>query len=283
MEIMHFPDVENKSHLSLFNASNMIVLHFLRKERLSFHDRCVFPYNILVLVFESDNSGESFIDNGIGFSRILKENHFYFIPSGQAADYCLQPGIMYYTFHVGFEKFPGIDLFNSENSQCLEGDASAMIQEMARIWQDENAMRQVCRIRALLLDFFLKHWPEGTESEMQKSDPILDRLLPFISEQCNALMTVESLAEKMEMNADVFRRRFKNRFKLTPKTYLTNILLRKVMALLADPSIPLREVAGRLAFSSEFYLSRFMKKHTGRSPTEYRIFFKQRNMLHSAR
>ena len=41
---MHFPDIENKSHLSLFNASNMIVLHFLRKERLSFHDRCVFPY-----------------------------------------------------------------------------------------------------------------------------------------------------------------------------------------------------------------------------------------------
>ena len=118
---------------------------------------------------------------------------------------------------------------------------------------------------------------------MQKSDPILDRLLPFISEQCNALMTVESLAEKMEMNADVFRRRFKNRFKLTPKTYLTNILLRKVMALLADPSITLREVAGKLAFSSEFYLSRFMKKHTGRSPTEYRTFFKQRNMLHSAR
>ena len=78
MEIMHFPDIEDKSHLSLFNASNMIVLHLLRKERLSFHDRCVFPYNILVLVFESDNSGESFIDNGIGFFPYSEGKSFLF-------------------------------------------------------------------------------------------------------------------------------------------------------------------------------------------------------------
>ncbi len=270
---IHFPDIDNHSHLSLFNASNMTVLHVLSRERLSFHDKCVFPYNILVLVFESDDSEDSFIDSGTGFFHTLKKNHFYFIPTGQQADYNLQPGIMYYTFHIGFEKYPGIDLFNTKNSQCLEGDATAMIQEMNRIWLEEDPLRQACRIRALLLDFFLKHWPEGTESEIHKSDPILDRLLPFISEQCNALMTVESLAEKIKMNTDVFRRRFKNRFEITPKNYLTNMLLRKVMALFADPSITLREVARRLAFSSEFYLSRFMKKHTGRSPTEYRAFF----------
>ena len=44
--------------------------------------------------------------------------------------------------------------------------------------------------------------------------------------------------------------------------------------LLADKRLSIKDVAGQLSFSSEFYFSHFFRHHTGMTPTEFRQHLK---------
>ena len=268
---MHIPDVDDKSYLRNHNWANAVVLHLLRKERMRFHQLCVFPYNILVLVLEDDGRAESYIRaENQTFFRPLLRGRYYFIPTGCRAEYQLLPGIRYYTFHVGFEFYPGID-FYSNQEPCCDGDASAMIRRMEAIWAEEDELHQSCAVRAFLLDFFLSHWPQHRPDVRRSSELI--QLLAFIHEHGSAEMTVESLAERLSIHPDTLTRKFKLAFGILPKEYLNNFLVRRASGLLQRPELSIREVAGKLGFHSEYYFSRFMKKRTGFSPGIYRKNF----------
>ena len=268
---MHIPDIDDKSYLRNHNWANAVVLHLLRKERMRFHQLCVFPYNILVLVQEDDGRAESYIRaENQTFFRPLLRGRYYFIPTGCRAEYLLLPGIRYYTFHVGFEFHPGID-FYSNQEPCCDGDASEMIEKMDEIWKEEDELHQSCAVRALLLDFFLKHWPRH-RPDLRRSHELV-QLLGFIHEHGNAEMTVESLAERLSIHPDTLTRKFKLAFGVLPKEYLNNFLVRRASGLLQRPELSIREVARELGFRSEYYFSRFMKKRTGFSPGTYRKNF----------
>ena len=52
-------------------------------------------------------------------------------------------------------------------------------------------------------------------------------------------------------------------FGITPKRYLKNLLMRKISTLLSREKTTLRAAADELRFSSDFYLSRFIRKNAG--------------------
>lgn len=260
---------DDRSILSKYDFSNTTILHLLRKEKLSFHQVCTFPYNILVLVTESSGENLSSMEGkDQKFHFTLKKDHFYFIPAGHTVEYDLNKDIFYYTFHVGFEVYPGLDLY-SVQEKCIEGDGFSLIREMDEIWKEEDSLRKGCLIRKFLLQFFLAHWPE--HEYFSRNIPEEFRELPaFLLEQGNAEWTVEKTARKMGLSTDTFTRKFHKYFGITPKKYLSNLLLRKVSALLSREDMTLRKAAGILGMSSEFYLSRFIRKNTGISAGNYR-------------
>jgi AraC-like DNA-binding protein len=45
--------------------------------------------------------------------------------------------------------------------------------------------------------------------------------------------------------------------------------------LLADKRLSIKDVARQLDFSSEFYFSHFFRRHTGMTPTEFRMHLKE--------
>ena len=63
----------------------------------------------------------------------------------------------------------------------------------------------------------------------------------------------------------------------SPKLLIDEQLVAEVKVLLADPALSVTEIAQRLNFVDQSYLSRFFKKYTGLSPKEYRaqgfVFF----------
>ena len=262
--------VEDKSFLKKFDFSNTTVLHILRKEQLSFHRICSFSYNILVLVFQSDGSGTSYMKGkSQDFYFTLEEGHFYFIPAGHTVEYNLQPDICYYTFHVGFEIYPGLDLY-SPRTPCITGDGTALIREMDQLWAlEKDHLHRACAIRALLLQFFLDHWPEGTE-EYWNIPEEFQTLGALLQQECDATWTVARIADQLGVSPDVFTRKFRTYFGITPKKYMENILMRKISSALSRKKSTLRAVANELHFSSEFYLSRFIRKNTGIPVPQFR-------------
>lgn len=262
--------VEDKTFLKQFNLSNTTVLHILRKEQMSFHRICSFPYNILVLVYRSDDSRTSYMSGkSQNFYFPLEAGHFYFIPAGHSVEYNLQPDIQYYTFHIGFEVYPGMDLYSLQ-TPCVSGDGTALIRKLDRIWnRQEDPLRKACAIRVLLLQFFLEHWPEQNDQSWNIPEEF-QNLPALLQKECDASWTISRLADEFGLSPDAFTRKFRTFFGITPKKYMESILMRKVSTLLSRKKMTLRAVANELHFSSEFYLSRFIRKNTGIPVSKFR-------------
>jgi transcriptional regulator GlxA family with amidase domain len=93
-------------------------------------------------------------------------------------------------------------------------------------------------------------------------------------EHGNADLTVGDLAELSNQRQDTFSRSFNRDIGKSPKEFLQNDLINKIITHLIDPHANIKEIAAALSFSSEFNMSRFFKKHTGMSPSEYRNKFR---------
>jgi AraC-like DNA-binding protein len=67
-----------------------------------------------------------------------------------------------------------------------------------------------------------------------------------------------------------FCRMFRRLMGATPLEYFNRLRIRKACALLADPAVKVKEVAGKLGFNDPYYFSRLFKKITEISPRNYR-------------
>jgi len=262
------------SHLKKYNYSNELKLYLMNFEKIDFHQVCVFPYDILVMVKEDDGTDESYIFcKQAGERHPLKRGRYYFIPTGMMVEYCLRLNITYYTFHVGLEVNPGIDLF-SACGRIAAGDASEWISSIDEVYREKNEFLALCRLRKTLLDFFIAHWPDDELPAGSIPDEFR-KLTQDIQIRCDATTTVEALAEQMRMTPEAFSRKFHHLVGMTPKAFLVKCLLEKIISRLCDSARTIKEVARELNFSSEFYLSRFFRKSMGISPSSYRTMVRK--------
>jgi transcriptional regulator GlxA family with amidase domain len=86
----------------------------------------------------------------------------------------------------------------------------------------------------------------------------------------DATLSVANLAARCGMRQDVFSRSFSRDLGVSPKKYLADLLTRRVSLYLLTTRLSIKEIAAELSFSSQYYLSRFFKKQTKLSPSEYR-------------
>ncbi len=260
--------IETVSHLRKYNYSNELKLYMVNFEKINFHQTCVFPYNILVVVKEDDNTDESYIySKQTEEYHSLRRGHYYFIPTGITAEYCLRPNIRYYTFHLGLELYPGIDLFSSLR-HISAGKADQWLGAIEEVYHDKDEFRALCRLRQVLLAFFLAHWPAERHHEQIPEE--FRALMQYIKTQSDATMTVEAIAERMKMTPEAFSRKFHRLIAMPPKAFIMRCLLEKITAQLCNSDKTIRQISVELQFSSEFYLSRFFKKAMRISPLAYK-------------
>ena len=127
--------VEDKTFLKQFNLSNTTVLHILRKEQMSFHRICSFPYNILVLVYRSDGSRTSYMSGkSQNFYFPLEAGHFYFIPANHVAGVCLSEGMYFVSIQFLLDLYNGLDVFSSVN-KILEFEDAAQVKRALEIFK----------------------------------------------------------------------------------------------------------------------------------------------------
>lgn len=257
------------SPLKKYNFSNELKLYLMNYERIDLHRIYVFPYNILVLVKTDDGTRESYVrcqETGTRFK--LEAGNYYFVPAGLSVEYCLLPNLTYYTFHVGLEANPGIDLF-SVCGDIETGNGEPWLTAVDEIYGEKDEFLALCRLRKTLLDFFIAHWPKtGFRSEPLPAD--FRELMQDVKTGCDATTTVESLAERMDMTPEAFSRKFRHLVSMTPKAFIMKCLSEKIIVQLCDSDKTLRQIAEELNFSSEFYCSRFFKKAAGISPAAYK-------------
>lgn len=87
---------------------------------------------------------------------------------------------------------------------------------------------------------------------------------------CDAYLDIRQLAQLCHMTEKYFRDSFRRCFQVSPLQYFHQRKMGKIRELIADPGIPIGEVATMTGFTDANYFSRFFRKHFGISPSQFR-------------
>ncbi len=109
----------------------------------------------------------------------------------------------------------------------------------------------------------------------QNNDTFEDRITNRIIELCNnrfsdPSLNVNRIAFELDISRTTLLNIFKNIMKETISEYLTKVRLQHALVLLKDPLAHLTEISRKCGFNDVNYFCRFIKKNTGKRPTELR-------------
>ena len=105
----------------------------------------------------------------------------------------------------------------------------------------------------------------GTNSSYVQS------VLKYISEHFSENIDTALLAEHFSVSRSKLDRDFKNAIGATPKTFIESCRITHAKNLIgSDKNCKVTEIAQLCGFSSDQYFYRFFKKHTGKTPAEYK-------------
>lgn len=82
--------------------------------------------------------------------------------------------------------------------------------------------------------------------------------------------SVEAYANMLHVSPNHLNKTVKQTTGVTASTIINELLILEGKVLLGKPSILISEVAYQLGFDDPSYFGRFFRKHTGKTPTEYR-------------
>ena len=102
------------------------------------------------------------------------------------------------------------------------------------------------------------------------NDRALSLAARFIREHACDGITVEDVLAGIPLSRSVFERRFLKVFGRTPKAEIVRTQLHRVMQLLAETDLPLKQIADKAGFEHPEYMSTAFKKRTGLTPGQYR-------------
>jgi len=111
------------------------------------------------------------------------------------------------------------------------------------------------------------------ESVFEKEGPtesIINKARTILRANINQDLSMEKLADELNVGYAWFRKAFKTYTGIAPNQYLLQLKIENAKSLLSDKKRSVKEIAFELNFESVFYFSKLFKEKTGLSPEHYR-------------
>ena len=90
----------------------------------------------------------------------------------------------------------------------------------------------------------------------------------------NRYISISELARLVYVDPAYFIRKFKNTYGVPPITFFNNIRIKKAIELLILTDDSVRTVSKKMGMEETSYFSRWFKKNSGFSPSEFRKIYK---------
>ncbi|MCG3147209.1 MAG: HTH-type transcriptional activator RhaS [Verrucomicrobiae bacterium] len=101
-------------------------------------------------------------------------------------------------------------------------------------------------------------------------NPCVATTIQFLEQHYAGPITLTALARNAHTSVTSLLRTFKQATDMTPIDYLIHLRLRKACELMANPSLPIKEITFKVGFSDSNYFARQFRKVMGMSASEFR-------------
>jgi AraC-like DNA-binding protein len=196
----------------------------------------------------------------------------YFIGSAEELLCHFEKGTHFFSFHFDTIAPTGEEFFFNSGLMIEEPDSHEWIDEVKKIFSNPQDPANVIRLKYLLMQKIVNYLPELTSLEHKKNLHNKE-LFAFFRNYVDAQTTLADLAKIAKMSSDTLSRSFSKHNGITIKRYLDHSIAARASKLLRDPSLKVKEIAQILNFQNEYYFSRFFKRETNQTPTEFRKNF----------
>ncbi|SHN75239.1 AraC family transcriptional regulator [Cryptosporangium aurantiacum] len=185
--------------------------------------------------------------------------------------YLLAPG----PWHPLTAALPSVVHLTARHSRMagLAAVVDLLSDEVDRV--DPGAPAVISSLVELLFVYVLRAWLAEQSAASHGwiralHDPVVGRALALIHSEPGRPWSVLSLARAVDTPKATFSRRFTGLTGQSPMAYVTAWRMAVAARLLRDEHRPVREVAQRVGYDSEFAFARAFKRTVGHSPGRYR-------------
>ncbi len=136
-------------------------------------------------------------------------------------------------------------------------------------------------------DAFSRHWMNHIASElwyiccaetsgvsisfdMQSSDTLMNNSVDLMKKLAPKRIDIKSVADMVGLSPVQFTRRFKAAFNMKPSEYLTTLRIQLIQRLLFETDLTLSQIADKVGYQNEYYLSKVFTDKVAINPSAYR-------------
>lgn len=130
------------------------------------------------------------------------------------------------------------------------------------------------KLELLLLSMLCSKKNESnTQSALQSSTamPLAEKAYAFLQSNLSAQLNLKILSQTFAVSITNLKTAFRERYGCGIMAMFNRLKITKAKELLKDSELSVAEVAELLGFSTSHYFAKQFKKHTGLTPTEYRL------------
>ena len=109
-----------------------------------------------------------------------------------------------------------------------------------------------------------------SSSKEENKKRIVYRITRYIEKNISENISVKDIAEEFSYNSNYLSHLFKNQIGMPLKEYIIAVKMKKAQSLLADGKSSLSEIAMFCGYDSVSSFCRTLKKHTGKTSSEYK-------------
>lgn len=237
------------------------------------------PFHLTFNKFYYIESGEGqiTINNSTYFP---KKGSLMFIPEGCEHAYATlnqQPYTKYwchFTAYIGSNPLSSVLSFpyhleNVPNEKRL----TSIFKRLLQAYQSRD-VRSPLLVQSTLLEliyfYFQSIQPDKLQPRNLESTTDLSVLVQYIDLHLNRKLTLQDLAEVVNLHPNYLVPLFKAQFGFTPMNYLNLQRIHRAKELLNIRELSISYIAREVGFDTPYYFTQVFKKHTGLTPTEYR-------------
>ena len=109
-----------------------------------------------------------------------------------------------------------------------------------------------------------------SSSGREKESKILQKAKILLENNHDKKLDLEEFSQENGFSYTNFRKKFKDKFGVSPHQYRIHARMDRAIELLDDLDLPIKVIASQLGYSTQYDFSKHFKKYYSKTPTEYR-------------